>query len=412
MSFCVKPADILLPNQNINYKKFAVIACDQYTSEPEYWKSLSDYIDGEVSSLNLILPEVYLNDLNDSAITSINSLMRKYLDEGVFEEHKDCMVYVERQTPFVAKRRGLVAAIDLEDYSYRQDEKSLIRSSEGTILSRIPPRIKIRENAPIELPHIMLLIDDREKTVIEPLEEEKHGLERLYSADLNMGGGSIKGYKVEDNGAVIERFKALLKPEVLKRKYGSEERLLMAVGDGNHSLATAKTIWENIKKDLPESERRNHPARYALAEIVNIHDEGLTFYPIHRVLFVDDGEKFVKGLKETCLKCDNGGEGAIVFDGKQRKLSLPKNAAEAVALVQSYADNFTAHNGGYTDYIHGSNSVHAIVKKENAVGVLLPSIDKNDFFEYIIKNGALPRKTFSIGQACEKRYYLEARRIK
>lgn len=410
MAFCVKSADILLPNKNINYKKFAVIACDQYTSEPEYWKSLSDYIENDISSLNMILPEVYLNDIGSSGIEKVNCVMQKYLSDGVFDEHKDCMVYIERQTPFAPKRRGLVAAIDLEFYSFSEEDKPLIRASEGTVFSRIPPRIKIRENAALELPHIMLLIDDRKKTVIEPIESEKENLTRLYDTDLNMGGGHIRGYKIEDTQPVIDRLNALLEPSLLKSKYGKEESFLIAVGDGNHSLATAKTIWDNIKKDIPEGDRENHPARYALAEIVNIHDKGLSFYPIHRVFFVNDGEKFIHGLYDVCSQFTEK-EGTVIFQGNMRGIGLPENAAEAVSAVQNYADNYTARYGGYTDYIHGSNSVAAISKKENAVGVLLPAIDKKDFFDYIIKNGTLPRKSFSMGQACEKRYYLEARRI-
>lgn len=408
MSFFVTAADILLPAKGIDLEKFACIACDQFTSQREYWEELERFVGDSPSALRLILPEVYLSEGNLGYIERINSAMESYLRRGIFEEHKGCMVYVERSTPYAGIRRGLVAAIDLEAYSFEDGAKTLIRTSEGTVLSRIPPRVEIRKKAPLELPHIMILIDDEERSVIEPLQGE--GLELLYDTKLNMGGGSVRGYKVTACDAVIERLKKLAAPDAIAKKYGSEENMAMAVGDGNHSLATAKAIWEQIKPGLSEEEKKSHPARFALAEIVNIYDEGVHFHPIHRVFFVEDGRHFAEGLKRHLKGFPSKGE--IIFDGRREEIPLPGGAAEAVTAVQEYADACIKESGGEVDYIHGEDAVLEICKRRGAVGVLLPPINKNSFFEYIIKQGSFPRKTFSIGEACEKRYYIEARRIR
>lgn len=410
MPFCVNAANILLPKKEIDYKKFAVIACDQYTSEKEYWEELKNYVGDSISALNLILPEVYLEEDNTQKIKEINENINNYIKKDVFKEHKNCFIYTERSTPHTKIRRGLVVSVDLEAYSYNDKDKAVIRSSEGTVLSRIPPRVEIRKNAKIELPHIMLLIDDRNNSVIEPLQALKPNLECLYDTDLNMGGGHISGYKVDNTQDIINRLKVLTDPALLKQKYGVNEQLLIAVGDGNHSLATAKTIWENIKQGMSEAEREKHPARFVLAEIVNIHDDGIQFHPIHRVFFVKENKKFIDGLKELCSKFTYK-TGTIVFGGKKESINLPQNSAEAVKIVQDYADSFTQKNGGYTDYVHGDDSVINICNRESAIGLLLPTLKKEDFFDYIIKKGSLPRKTFSMGEACEKRYYIEMRKI-
>ena len=407
MSFFVRPADILLPNRSIDYEKFACIACDQFTSEKHYWEELKRFVGDSPAALDLILPEAYLSDDNRELIERISSNMESYLRRGLFDEHKDCMVYVERATSCAPRRRGLIAAIDLEAYSYEKGEKPPVRSSEGTVLSRIPPRVEIRKKAPLELPHIMILIDDRERSVIEPLEREN--LELLYDTRLNMGGGSIRGFKVKDCASVIERLKKLADPKTIAQKYGRAENMAMAVGDGNHSLATAKAIWEKIKPSLSQEERENHPARFALAEIVNIYDEGVHFHPIHRVFFVNDAKGFVDGLKDRLKGLE--GKGEIVCGGNREEIPLPNSAAEAVEAVQEYADAFVAEHGGSIDYIHGEQSVIDICGREGAVGLLLPSIDKESFFGRIMEKGSFPRKTFSIGEAWEKRYYIEARRI-
>jgi uncharacterized protein (DUF1015 family) len=402
MRFCVTPADILLPDTDLN--KFACIACDQYTSEKEYWEELKKYTRGCYTSLELILPEAYLKEDNSGEIENIKGNMLRYLKQGVFKEIKNSLVYVERNTPYTPLRRGLVAAVDLEQYSY-SGAKTPIRSSEGTVLSRIPPRAQIRKGAALEMPHILLLIDDKSGDVFNTINKQKNK-PLLYDAELNFNGGHIKGWKIENTEEVIASLELLAAkaPE----KYGEDENLFIAVGDGNHSLASAKSVWEEIKAKLKEEETENHPARFALAEIVNIHDEGIQFHPIHRVFFINDNERFIKGLKRICQK---GSTGYIIHKEEKEPFSLPLNAAEAVDAVQNYADDFIAKYGGSADYVHGEGSVFEICKNKGAVGVLLPSLKKEDFFEYIVNKGSLPRKCFSMGEACEKRYYIEARKL-
>lgn len=407
MSFCIKTADILLPNKNIDYNKFAVIACDQYTSEKEYWQELEKYTQGSYTSLELILPEAYLKEDNTSDIKKIHCNMKRYLDSGIFTTHKNCFIYTERKTPYTSLRKGLITAVDLEAYCY-DGQKTPVRSSEGTVLSRIPPRAKIRKGAALELPHIMLLINDSENEVFNCLENQKAEMECLYDTELNQNGGHVTGYKVHNSDQILDKLKKVANSA--SDKYGEGENLFIAVGDGNHSLASAKSVWEEIKKDLPENERLNHPARFALAEIVNIHDSGLSFHPIHRVFFVKDSKDFINGLKKVCEKFTYS-SGVVLSDGNAEKLNLPENAAEATDAVQNYADNYTEKNGGYTDYVHGEDSVQKICAETGAVGVLLPSLKKEDFFGYIVNKGSLPRKCFSLGEACEKRYYIEARKL-
>ena len=384
--------NILLPNKNIDLYKWAVIACDQFTSTPKYWQKVEELIAGAYSTGHITFPEIYLSADNEKRIESINREMRRYLDDGIFTEYKNCAVVTRRETKYNKQRLGLVLSVDLEQYSWVEADKALIRASEGTILSRIPPRVKIRENAPVELPHIMLLIDDRERTVIEPLYEKIKAAAPLYDFDLNMDGGHITGWKTTETAAIETAVQALLKPETLFKKYGSDDRLLFAVGDGNHSLATAKAVWQNLKQTLSEAQRKTHPARYALAEVVNIYDEGLKFEPIHRVVFDIDKVKFTKNLPQ-----------------------ITADAVGSIARIQAYIDAYIAENGGEADYIHGGDEVANIVKengKRGAAGIIMPRMKKEEFFNYIINKGTLPRKTFSMGEGIEKRYYLEARKIK
>ena len=383
---------VLLPRKDIDLHKWAVIACDQFTSTPKYWRQVEELIKGAYSTGHITFPEIYLSADNSPRIESINREMRRYLDDGIFAEHKNCAVVTRRGTKYNKQRLGLVLSVDLEQYSWVEADRALIRASEGTILSRIPPRVKIRENAPIELPHIMLLIDDRERTVIEPLYEKIKAAAPLYDFDLNMDGGHVTGWKTTGTAAIGDALQALLKPETLLKKYGSADRLLFAVGDGNHSLATAKAVWQNLKQTLNEAQRKAHPARYALVEVVNIYDEGLKFEPIHRVVFGIDKAKFMKNLPQ-----------------------ITSDAVGSIARAQAYIDAYIAENGGEVDYIHGEGEVESIVKeneKRGAAGIIMPRMKKEEFFNYIINKGTLPRKTFSMGEGIEKRYYLEARKIK
>ena len=407
-----KVPEILMPKKGTDMTKWAVVACDQFTSEPEYWQQLKDFVGEEPSALNVIFPEVYLAQDNKPIIDRINANMDKYLKEGTFESIGKGFVLIERKTKFVERRLGLMAMVDLEDYSFIREDKALIRATEGTVVSRIPPRVKIRENAPVELPHIMLLIDDRKKEIIEGLYANRENLKPLYDFELNMEGGHLRGWQVIDNEAVIEKLHNLVSKEELMEKYGTaEEAMLYAVGDGNHSLATAKACWNNIKDSLSEEERANHPARYALVEIENLHDDGLEFEPIHRVVF-NVGMDFLPGLSNVL-----GGDyfcKLLTPGGNEETIMLPTNAAVAVKTVQDYIDEYIkTHEGAEVDYVHGIDSLRSVVEANpDSVGITLPPLSKNDLFDYVLKVGAFPRKTFSMGEAVEKRYYVEARKIK
>lgn len=409
--FCVKPANILLPKGGIEMDKWAVIACDQFTSEPHYWQELAEFVGDSPSTLNLVLPEAYFN-LNDNNkyIKKIISHMQNYSARELFTEYADSFIYVERKTPYNGHaRHGIVLSIDLEHYSYIDSDKAMIRSTEGTVLSRIPPRVSIRQNALLEFPHVMLLVDDRENAVMGNIDKSK--LDKLYDFDLNMGGGSISGYLIEDCDPIISALKALLNRELLMEKYGNDLPFLFAVGDGNHSLATAKAHWENIKRDLGECPHtENHPARYALAEVVNIHDPALIFEPIYRFIKTSDIAGFTEGLAKLGIP-QNPQNAGIYINGNITPLALADNAAAAVYDVQKYIDGYLEKHGGEVDYIHGLDSLKKVCDSLGGVGVILPPLKKEHLFEYVVNSGSMPRKTFSMGEAQEKRYYIEGRKI-
>lgn len=396
----IKAPKILLPNQEIDFTKWSVIACDQFTSEPEYWQQLSDSILDSPSTFHLIFPEVYLGNNEEATIQKINHNMKKYLDDHLFADEGDCFVLVNRKTEYKNRRLGLVISVDLEAYDYSEKSQSLIRATEKTVISRIPPRVKIRKDALIELPHVQLLMDDRELHIIENLYEKRNQLEKIYDFDLNMNGGHLTGYKISDTSFIISQLNQLIK-----------DNMLFIVGDGNHSLATAKACWEMIKPSLNKEELINHPSRYAMVELINIHDEGLEFEPIHRVIFNAD-EDFIPGLKQLA----NGNSKCFIYTKITGKTPFPltENAPEAIRLVQDYVDKYIHDNpNASVDYVHGEDSLLSICKKHpNAIGITLPPINKNDIFDYVAHFGVLPRKSFSMGEASEKRYYLECRKIK
>ena len=400
------PADILIP-ENADMQKWSVVACDQYTSEPDYWKRVESFVGGAPSTLKMILPEIYL-EAADSAerIEKINKTMRDYLKEGLFKCLQNSFVYVERTLPDGKVRKGIIGAVDLEEYDYSVGSRSLIRATEGTIISRIPPRLKVRKNAALESPHILILIDDKEKTVIE--REDKSALEKIYDFDLMENSGHIAGYLIKDTAAVLERFNAL------SEKVDRENPLFFAVGDGNHSLATAKAHWEELKKTLSPEELRDHPARYALAEIENLHDDSLVFEPIHRVVFDCDEEDLIKELKSFYDISENGGGQKITIvkgDKKQTLFIKDPKSSLPVGSLQIFLDKYIAEKGLKTDYIHGDDVVGKLSEKKGNLGFILPAMDKSELFPTVMKDGALPRKTFSMGEACEKRFYLEMRKI-
>ena len=401
MKAVFKPFNVLLPNMSASLEKWAVVACDQYTSEKKYWEDLKEYIKDEPSSLNLIIPEAYLKEIDiDSRIKEINANMTSLLKSNFFSEYKRSFVLVERKTS-EGVRLGLLACVDLEEYDFSEASTSLIRATEKTVTSRLPVRVKIRENAELELSHIMLLIDDEEKKIIEELAKIKYSFKKLYDFELNKNGGYIKGYLINDKTYIKNIQDALSSLE--------KNGIIALVGDGNHSLASAKLHWENVKKGLSVEKRENHSARYAMVELVNIYDEGIHFEPIHRVIYGAKGDFLIR-LKQIV----KGEYITRAYEGAEAlEMSMSTNAIESVKEVQGFIDEYVKENEGVSiDYIHGEESLKNICKEKGAIGIVLPKIKKNDFFKYASKYGIMPRKTFSIGEANEKRYYIEARKIK
>ena len=417
MNKCYRSADILLPDfSKVDAKKWAVVACDQFTSEPHYWEAADKEIGDAPSTLRMILPEVYLSQ-TEERIPVINATMEKYFNELLIS-HPDSMIYVERVQSDSTVRRGIVMAIDLEAYDFTKGASSLIRATEATVIERIPPRVAIRKDAPIELPHVMLLIDDPDKTVIEPLSAENCP-EIAYNTELMLNGGSIVGrfLSEEAKSNVSSALDALITPEAMEKRYGDANLtpLLFAVGDGNHSLATAKTIYENLKADIGEA-ALTHPARFALIEVVNIHDEAMKFEPIYRVAFDVDSNELITEL-EKYLDSLSGDAPAqtieYICSNKSGTLTAKHPVKQLnVGTLQDFLDAYiSSHKGASVDYIHGENSVKSLVG-ETSVGFIFSGMSKAELFKTVIYDGALPRKTFSMGHAEDKRYYLECRKIK
>lgn len=396
----VKVPEIFLPEKD--YYEWAVVACDQFTSEPKYWAELEKIVGNKPSTLNITFPEVYLGRDDDKRIANINATMKEYVESGVLSKKLNSFILVERESDG-KKRIGLMLAIDLETYDWTPFADVPVKATEGTILSRIPPRVKIRENAPLELPHVMLLCDDREGVLLEKLYNRRNEFEKAYDTDLNMGGGHITGYIVDDEKFVYDALETLNSKAEKEKKYGHDTAFLFAVGDGNHSLATAKTCWENLKK---AGAKDTHPARYALCELVNIYDKGLFFEPIHRVLFNVKDEFKAKLLAlsgETELTCV--GHANVKVSG---------TAPEIIKTLQTMIeDGVKSGEVGEVDYVHGENSVREIVSEhDGSMGILMPTIKKSELFGYVLDKGVLPKKAFSMGEANEKRYYMETRKIR
>ena len=391
------PADILLPKED--FEHWAVVACDQYTSEPQYWEETARIVAGRPSALNIILPELYLKPDNSEQVDTINGKMREYLDSGVFEEYRNTMIYVERESNGTI-RKGIVGMINLEDYDYRKGSRALIRATEATVLERIPPRVQIRKDAPLEMPHILLLVDDPSLSVIEPLTEGKDGFEKAYDFDLMQGGGHIEGYFLPESaiGQVQQALAALVE--------GQEDKLLFAVGDGNHSLATAKECYNLTHSPL---------AGYALVEVVNIHDKSIEFEPIYRVLFHIDAQDFI--AKFIAHTETSGGEEMQTFTcitkDKRAELCVKATQKLPVGTLQTFIDDYMKdHPEVSIDYIHGADVTEKLSQGENTLGFLFEGMGKDDLFDAIKADGSLPRKTFSMGHASDKRYYIEARKIR
>lgn len=396
---CFNKTDILLPKNIKN--NWAVIACDQFTSDKKYWDEVKKEVGNDKSTYNMILPEIFLSDNSKQRIEKINNTMQEYLDNGVFEEYKNSMIFVSRTQSDGEVMDGIIGAVNLDDYDYKKGAKSLVRASEQTVVERIPPRVEIRKDAPIEFPHILLLIDDPNFTVIEPISKEKGDCEKLYDISLMLDGGKVKGYLLDDEkcNRVIKNLENLIK--------NNDDKLLFAVGDGNHSLATAKKCAE-----LTDNEN----AKQAMVEIVNIHSPAINFEPIYRVLFNCDTEKTINDFIN-----DNGGEYSgddaqyftIVSSNGEKKVGIKPTAKLPVGTLQTYLDEYlSSHKEISIDYIHGENSLKELAKEKNTVGFLFDGMKKDELFEAIKADGSLPRKTFSMGHAQDKRYYIEGRKIK
>ncbi len=410
------PADILTP-QNCDLSKWSVVACDQYTSQPEYWQRVEAYVGDAPSALRLILPESKLGRADtQQTIHQINATMEQYLKEGLFQTWKDSLFYVERWLDNGTLRRGLVGMVDLEQYDYTPGSDALIRATEGTVLSRIPPRVAVRRGAALELPHVLMLMDDADKTVIEPLTLETGEMEQVYDFDLMERGGHITGYKLTDQQVdyVAAQLAELARPEVFEAKYNAPGKapLLFAIGDGNHSLASAKASYEE-KKGTPEGEL----ARYALVELNNLHDESLTFEAIHRVCFGVEPDKLISAMLDYYPGSFLGeGEGqriAFVTQNREEVITVPDAPSQlAVGTLQKFLDDYLPTVGGRVDYIHGEDVTYDLGKQPGNIGFLLLPMGKDELFSTVIFDGVLPRKTFSMGEAHDKRFYLEARRIR
>jgi hypothetical protein len=437
-------SDILLPTKSIDYKKWSVIACDQYTSEPDYWNNVKSSVGTYPSTLNMFLPEIYLeSDNSNDMIKKINATMDTYLNDGIFKNIKDSLIYIERTTSKNKIRRGILLSVDLEMYDYKGDSCTMIRPTEGTIVDRLPPRVKIRENSALELPHIMMFLDDPENNIFSYIQNNITKFKELYNFKLMINEQNISGYQINDIDSlevIYNEFSKLCSIDDYNKKYNltcDEHLLLFATGDGNHSLATAKCHWENIKLNLSESQKNNHPARYSLVEVVNIHDESIEFEPIHRILFNVDTDKLLK----DCVQYFNNKDSQtkrFVYNSQyemnnsytemktEKNIHLIKYVSQnecgilkitnpilnlEIAMLQDFIDSYIKNSLIKVDYIHGEDVINNLSKNPNTIGFLVPPISKNSFFKSIILDGSFPRKTFSMGEASDKRYYLECKKI-
>ncbi len=411
---CIYPGELLLPAQPTDLTAWACLACDQFTSQPQYWEQVKLLVGGRPSTLNLILPECYLSEA-DARIPAIHQAMRDYLGQGVLTAAvPNGFILTERSTGSGA-RLGLIALLDLECYEYREGSRSPVRATEQTIEARLPPRQAVRRGAPLELSHVLLLMDDPMQSVVEPLFDKRDGLTRLYDFPLMLDGGHLTGYAVTDPADIQSVYDAL---NALDARRPSDDPLLFAVGDGNHGLAAAKKNWEEVKRNLSPEQTAGHPARFAMVELENIHDDALQFEPIHRVLFGYDGDDLLNELTAYAIGQGVSAEAgaqeiAIVYEGKEAALSIGSPSSPlAVGTLQAFLDEWLkAHPGVRLDYIHGEEAVRGLTAGEGAVGFLLPALDKSFLFPAVRQNGALPRKTFSLGGALDKRYYMECRKL-
>ena len=405
-----RPADILIPKTDM--QAWSVVACDQFTSEPEYWEKVYDTVGDMPSALRLILPEAELAVKDPEAESKrINETMAEYLRGGIFKEYKDSYVYVERRLEGGMLRRGIVGAFDLEGYDWAEGTHTPIRATEHTVEDRLPPRVKVREKALLEMPHIMIFMDDPDDAVLGAAEKG----EKLYDFELMQRGGHISGWRVKDNAALENAVEKLFNARELAKKYGdASDPMIFAMGDGNHSLAAAKKHWDNVKAQLPETEWEGCPARYALAELVNIHDEAISFEPIHKVIFDTQPESFISEAKSFFAGRMGEGRDITLITGKKTETVSVSGLTigELIGSCEDFCKAFIACHGGRIDYIHGDNECIAMSKRKNCAGILLPRMEKSELFKSVMSSGPFPKKSFSIGHGNDKRYYLECRKIK
>lgn len=423
------PGDILIPKENLR-PRFSVVACDQFTAQPDYWQETAALAEGHPSAYHMIFPEALLEELDfGQKVASIQETTRWYLEGGIFDRCPDSFIYLERTLRSGQVRKGLLGVLDLECYDYKPNSRSLTRATEGTVLDRIPPRVKIREGAFLEMPHIMLLVDDPDCTVVEPFAERKAEMPCCYDFDLMMGGGHLAGWQADGSRyreGVSAALAKLADSAAFNKRVGTSRKspILFAVGDGNHSAAAAKACWEAIKPALSPEEIACHPARWMLVEVCNLHDESLAFEPVHRALFGIDHKLFLKELTawaaiapkapkaDAKKKASKKQSFTLLMDGKAKKIIIhsPSHSL-TVGSVQVFLDSFLEKYGGSIDYIHGSDVLEKLCS-EGAAGILLPAMEKSELFRTVAVEGALPRKTFSMGEAWDKRYYLECREIR
>lgn len=443
------PADILLPKKGTDMSRWSVIACDQFTSEPEYWEETEKIVGEAPSTLRMILPEVYLDGpQEEEKLEQIRQSMENYLKEDLFSVYENSMIYVERTDSSGKVRAGIVGCIDLEQYDYHKGSASLVRATEATVEERIPARIRVRKNAPLELPHIMLLIDDEKQTVIEACEKHREEKTLLYDFDLMQGGGHLRGYLLDEKEQerILSALDALAEEQQTNGTFSGSEKtsaMVLAVGDGNHSLASAKEFYEQLKAEHPQEDFSVHPARYALAEIVNLHSPALEFEAIHRIVKETDVDALLEEMteklglvfEEETVSQEDAGKKAVgnhggdhcgeyrqkngcqemylVRDGRCRKAVITRPVSKlTVGSLQNFLDNYQKEHPVSMDYIHGADTVLELSREEGCVGFLLPDMAKEELFPSVMADGALPRKTFSMGHAEDKRYYTECRKIR
>ncbi len=411
MKNVVKIPVVLIPRKGTDMSKWATIACDQFCARPKYWEELASYVGDAPSTLKITCPEIYLNNGNlDERIAEVWKTMNSYVADGLFVG-REGFVLVEREVENGEKRVGVMISIDLDAYDWNR-VRVPIRATEDTLVERLPVRIKIREKAPVESPHAIVLIDDPDKQIIEPLYAERDQMEKLYDFDLNMGGGHITGYAVNDSEALLAKLEGLLDKEVQTKKYGFDAGIMFAVGDGNHSIATAKVMWENLKKTLTDEEREGHPARYMLVEMVNLYGGGMDFKPIHRLIYTRDGN-FVRGLR-AALKGKEGCNGKLklIYKDGEEYLDCPEKASLTISAVQTYIESYAKLNKGFeVEYVHNEGHLKEAVDAADGIGIVMPDFPNAELVNFVVNVGNLPKKAFSIGEPEHKRYYLECKSI-